>query len=102
MSVMMIVSFQAADGKAEALRPLLQQGRDFSRKAKGCEAFDQYQDQDEPDQFVMVQRWISAAAHHAHFENNVKGSGHLDKILPLLAKPIASGVYRGVIQPMIR
>jgi quinol monooxygenase YgiN len=93
---MMIVSFQAAEGKAEALRPLLQQGRDFSRKAKGCEAFDLYQGQDDPHQFVMVQRWASAEAHHVHFEKNVKASGHLDKILPLLAKPIESGVYRVV------
>jgi quinol monooxygenase YgiN len=96
MSVMVIVNFQAAEGKVEALRVLLQQGRDFSLKAKGCEVFDLYQGQDAPHQFVMVQRWTSAEAHDANFEKNVKASGHLDKILPLTAKPIEIVFYRAV------
>ena len=96
MSVTMIVQFQAADGKAEPLRALLQQGRDFSLKAEGCEAFDLYQRQDDLHQFVMVQRWTSAEAHDANFGKNVKGSGHLDKILPLTAKPIESSLFQAV------
>jgi len=96
MSVTVIVNFRAAKGKADALLPLLQLGRDFSLKAEGCEAFSLYQDQEDPHTFVMVQRWISGQAHHAHFQTNVKASGHLDKILPLLARPIESGIYQPV------
>lgn len=94
MSITMIVNFQAAEGKADALLPLLRQGRDFSLKAEGCEAFSLYQDQDDPNTFVMVERWTSDEAHHTHFQTNVKGSGHLDKILPLLARPIDSRVLQ--------
>ncbi len=96
MSVTMIVRFQAADGKAEPLRALLQEGRDFSLKAEGCEAFDLYQRPDDSHQFVMVQQWTSVEAHDANFGKNVKGSGHLDKILPLTAKPIESALFHSV------
>jgi quinol monooxygenase YgiN len=96
MSLTVIVNFRAAEGKAEALLPLLRTGRDFSLKAEGCEAFDLYQGEDDPHQFVMVERWTSLEAHHANFETNVRASGHLDKILPLLSEPIRSGVYGAV------
>ena len=96
MSVMMIVNFQAAEGNAEALRSLLQQGRDISIKAEGCEAFDLYQAQADQNRFVMVQRWVSDQAHHANFEQNIKGSGHLAKIMPLLAKPIDGNLFHAV------
>ena len=46
--MMGIANFLAAEGKAEALLPLLQHGRDISRTAVGCEAFDLYQRQDDP------------------------------------------------------
>lgn len=94
MSLAVIVSIQAAGGNAEALLPLLQQGRDFSSRAAGCEAFDLYQGQDDPHKFVMVERWTSLEAHHANFEKNVKASGHLAKILQLISQPIQSAVYR--------
>ena len=96
MSVTIIVKFQAGEGKAESLQALLQQGRDFSLKAEGCEAFDLYQQKDDPHQFVMVQRWTSAEAHEANFGKNVKASGHLNKILPLTAKPIESASFKSV------
>ncbi len=96
MSVTMIVQFQAADGKAEPLRALLQQGRDFSLRAEGCEGFDLYQRQNDLHQFVMVQRWTSAEAHDANFGKNVKGSGHLGKILSLTVKPIESAIFHSV------
>ena len=94
MSVAVIVRMQAAEGQAGALKALLEQGRDFSRKAEGCESFELYQAKEARSQFVMVQRWSSDEAHQANFETNVKGSGHLAKISQLLAKPIERGVFK--------
>ena len=94
MSVTILVHFRAAEGKAEALRALLQQGRDMSLKAKGCEAFELYQSESPPERFVMVERWASVDAHHANFARDVKDSGHLEKIAALLAEPIHGGVHR--------
>ena len=94
MSVTLIVNVRAVEGNAEAMLALLRQGRDFSLQAEGCEAFDLYQSLDDPHQFVMVQRWTSPEAHNANFEQNVKGSGRLAKILPLLSEPNRSALYR--------
>ena len=96
MSVTIIVRFQAAEGKATALKELLQQGRDFSRKAEGCESFEVYQAKEARSQFVLVQSWSSDEAHTANFESNVKGSGHLAKISQLLAKPIERALFNVV------
>ena len=96
MSVTVIVKFRAAEGNAEALLALLHQGRDFSLRAEGCEAFDLYQGQDDPHRFAIVERWTSLEAHHANVEQNVKASGHLGKILPLLGEPILGTAYRAV------
>jgi hypothetical protein len=35
-----LANFHAADGNADALRLLLEQGRDISRAASGCELFE--------------------------------------------------------------
>ena len=96
MSIMMIVSFQATEGNAESLLSLLQQGRELSLDAEGCEAFDLCRAQSDQNRFVMIQRWASEQAHHASFEQNIKGSGHLAKILPLLAKPIDGTLFHPV------
>ena len=96
MSVTIIVRFHAAEGRAKALKELLQQGRDFSRESEGCEAFELYQAKEARQSFVMVQRWSSDEAHTANFETKVKGSGHLAKISQLLDKPIERAVFNQV------
>ena len=96
MSVMVIVNFEAAEGKAEALLPLLRQGQAFSRNAAGCESFELYQRQDEPRKFVFLERWTSLEAHHANMQANIVATGHLAKLLPLLNGPIDNGVIQPV------
>ena len=93
MSVTVVIHFRAAEGNAAALLALLKQGRDFSLKAPGCEAFELYQSEDQPNRFVMVERWKRIEDHHANFAKQVKGSGHLEKIAALLAEPIHGGVH---------
>jgi quinol monooxygenase YgiN len=92
MSVDVVVNFQASNGNAERLLALLQVGRDFSRAAEGCEAFDLFRRHDDPDKFMFMERWTSIAAHHANMAQNVVASGHLAKMLPLLVGPPDNGV----------
>ena len=66
MSVNVVVNFQASDGNAESLLPAAREGRDLSRKADGCEAFDLFQRQDDPHKFMFIERWTSIDAHHAN------------------------------------
>ena len=96
MSVSVVVNFQASSGNIEPLLALLREGRDLSRKADGCEAFDLFQRQDDPHLFMFIERWTSIDAHHANMAENIVASGHLAKILPLLENPIDNGVIESV------
>ncbi len=96
MSVNVVVNFHAAEGNADALLVLLQQGRDMSRGADGCEFFDLYQREDDPQRFMFFEQWSSIEAHHANMGTNIVASGHLAKILPLLDGGIDNGVVSAV------
>jgi quinol monooxygenase YgiN len=87
MSVTAIYSIEAAQGKADELLAMLQQGRDFTATVDGSEGFDVFQGRDDPNRFVMVEHWSSPEAHQAHFEKNVKGAGILDAAEDLMARP---------------
>ena len=92
MSVDVVVNFQASKGDAEHLLPLLSKGRDLSRTAEGCEAFELFQRQDDPSRFMFLERWTSIDAHHANMAQNIVASGHLARLMPLLVEPPDSGV----------
>ena len=96
MSVTIVVNFQASEGNAGKLVALLQQGRDFSRKAEGCESFEVFQRQDDPNKFMFMEQWSSLDAHHENVAKNVIASGHLDKIKALLTEAPDNGVVEAV------
>ena len=78
------------------MRTLLQQGRDRSREAEGCEAFDLFQRQDDPHKFMFIERWTSIEAHHANMAQNIVASGHFATLMPLLVGPPDNGVINVV------
>jgi quinol monooxygenase YgiN len=92
MSVNVVVHFNCQDGKAEQLRSLLRQGRDVSREAEGCQSFELYQRQDQPNRFSFSERWASIEAHHQNMAINIMATGHMAKIMPLLVGPPDNGV----------
>ena len=96
MSVTIVVNFQAAEGNGAKLLALLQQGRDFSRKAEGCESFEVFQRQDDPTKYMFLEQWTSLEAHRENMAKNVVASGHLDKIKALLTGPPDNGVVEAV------
>jgi quinol monooxygenase YgiN len=87
MSVTAIYSFQAAEGKAEELVAMLQQGQDFAMTVEGCEGFEVFQGKDDPNRFVMTETWESVEDHRSHFEKNVKASGVLEHAEALMTEP---------------
>lgn len=94
MSVDVVVNFQALPGKAEELLSLLRRGRSISEVAPGCESFRLFQREDDEHRFMFIERWASIEAHHLNMAENIVGSGHFDKILPLLVGPPDNGVIR--------
>ena len=96
MSVHVVVNLHASDGNAERLAPLLLEGRDLSRRAEGCEAFELFRRQDDPNRFMFLERWASLEAHHANMAQNIVATGHLAKMMPFMTGPPDNGV----IEPM--
>ncbi len=92
MSVDVVINFQAAPGRAAELLPLLQEGRDISRAADGCESFELFQREDDEHKFLFLERWHSIDAHHSNMADNIVASGHFGRILPLLVGPPDNGV----------
>lgn len=88
MSIFQIVTLQAADGKADDLRPMLEDGRDFARAADGCEGIEIYRSTDDPNRFTMIERWASVEQHQRHFQTNLVESGVLDRVGAVLACPM--------------
>ena len=96
MSIKVVINFQASDGRAAELLPLLQEGRDISRSADGCESFELFQRQDDEHKFMFLEQWSSVEAHHENMANNIVASGHLGRILPLLVGPPDNGIISRV------
>lgn len=96
MAVDVVINFQALPGRADELLALLIEGRDVSRGADGCETFELFQREDDPHKFMFLERWSSIDAHHQNMAVNIVASGHLARILPLVAGPPDNGVIRQV------
>ncbi len=96
MSVNVVISFQALPGRAADLLPLLREGRDISRAAEGCEAFELFQREDDENKFMFLEQWSSIEAHHRSMADNIVATGHLMQILPLIVGPPDNGVIQVV------
>jgi len=92
VSVHVVVNLHASDGNAEHLAPLLLEGRDLSRRAEGCEAFELFRRRDDPNRFMFLEQWASLEAHHANMAQNIVATGHLAKMMPFMTGPPDNGV----------
>jgi quinol monooxygenase YgiN len=68
MAIRIIVPMQAKPGKGPELARLRAPRHAEVRKDPGCEQFDLFQNAEDPDQLLLVERWTdeeSLAAHYA-------------------------------------
>ena len=93
MSVFQIVSLEAAEGKSDELRPMLEAGREFALTVDGCEGFEIYRSTEKAETFMMVERWATPEQHQKHFQANVVESGVAERVSALLAKPMEYGYF---------
>ena len=93
MSIFQIVALEAAAGKADELRPMLEGGREFALTQDGCEAFEIYRSTEKPEAFMMIERWATTEQHQKHFQANVIESGIAERVSALLAKPMEYGYF---------
>lgn len=70
MAVRIIVSMQALPGKGSELARLRARRHALVRKDPGCEQFDFFQNTEDPDQLLLVERWTDEASLAAHYALN--------------------------------
>ncbi len=71
---------EAAD--AGEIRDLLAEAARLSRAEPGCLRFEVYQAQDEPESFLLCERWESRGAWEAHREEKAFQEIYQPKVLP--------------------
>lgn len=70
MAVRIIVSINALPGKGTELARLRAAYQAEVRKEPGCEQFDLFQNSEDPDRLLLVERWTDEASLAAHQELN--------------------------------
>ena len=70
MAVRVFVSINAVPGKGTELARLRAPQQAEVRKEAGCEQFDLFQNTENPDQLLLVERWTDQASLDAHAERN--------------------------------
>ncbi len=70
MAIRILVPMQALPGKGPDLAKLRAARHAEVRKDPGCEQFDLYQNIEDPDQLLLVERWTDQASLDAHYALN--------------------------------
>ena len=70
MAVRVIVSIDALPGKGAELARVRAAHQAETRKEAGCEQFDLFQNVEQPDKLLLVERWTDEASLAAHAELN--------------------------------
>jgi quinol monooxygenase YgiN len=70
MAVRVYVRIDALPGKGDELAKVRSAHHDEVRAEKGCEQFDLFQNCENPDQLLLVERWTDEASLAAHAELN--------------------------------
>ena len=83
----MIIRITAKPGQGERVIQHFEARLKDARAFPGCQSIALYAVYGEPDASLLVERWASAEDHE-HYVAWRTGTGDVDALLPLLAKPI--------------
>jgi quinol monooxygenase YgiN len=92
MSITRITRFQAKPGMVDQLRAFLQTVISMVLQAPGCETCRLLHNQEHDHELVIIEEWVSVAAHQAAAKNIP--SEKIAEVMPMLANP-PSGAYYG-------
>ena len=70
MAVRILVHFQALPGKGDEFAKARMPRHVEVRKDRGCEQFDLFRNVENPDQFMLVERWTDQESLDAHYAIN--------------------------------
>jgi quinol monooxygenase YgiN len=66
VTVVLAVTWVAKDGEGDTVAEILRQARTLSRAEPGCLQYDVHRDRDDPNRFVLLERYVDDAALEAH------------------------------------
>ena len=84
-----VATFKFVDGKKAEFEELLKgpQGLKVTREFEGCISIKSYDDQDDPNNLILVQEWKSRSNHEAYL-NMRKDTGLLETLQEMLSEPL--------------
>ena len=86
MICMNIILTVQEDHKIEVVRDLLCEAMRKSRNEPGCERFDVYQSQSNPNEFTMIEHWSSREALDAHRQAEAYTTIYKPQVIPLVER----------------
>lgn len=87
-----IVNFRAKENLVEELKAILKGLNTELIKVEGCKEVAVYEDVEDLNVFIVVEKWASKSLHDKHIKN-LEAEGALEKIGNLLAKPMLGKAY---------
>lgn len=84
MSILVILSCEAPEGREDAVLDKLREILVDTRAYDGCEEVTVWQDEDRPTSFVVVERWVDRA-HSDAYSAWRAGRVEVDGLRPMLA-----------------
>jgi quinol monooxygenase YgiN len=94
MTITTITQLHCGPDQRQELSKLLRTGRDRMRAADGCVLFDLLTDETDAGSFIFLQRWDSHDAHDAAFAERIVSTGHLEKVLAALDRPLVQQSFQ--------
>ncbi|MDA8292181.1 MAG: antibiotic biosynthesis monooxygenase [Actinomycetota bacterium] len=92
MSILVLLSCEAPDGREGAVRDKLREVLVDTRAFDGCEGVTVWQDEDRPTSFVVEERWASRA-HSDAYSAWRAGRVEQDGLRSMLAEPATKRHY---------
>ena len=86
MICMNIILTVQEDHKIEVVRDLLCEAMRKSRNEPGCERFDVYQSQSNPNEFTMIEHWSAQEALDAHRQAEAYTTIYKPQVIPLVER----------------
>ncbi len=79
----LVVEIRPRPERASEVRAILQAMIDATRRESGCELYDLVVNADDPEVWVMLEKWSSRPAWEAHMgaPHNVEGNARLEGLL---------------------
>ncbi len=92
MSILVLLSCEAPEGREDAVRDKLREILVATRAFDGCEDVTVWQDEDHPTSFVVVERWVSRE-HSDVYSEWRSGRVEQDGLRSMLAAPAIKRHY---------